>query len=109
MIDLYQRKALQKIINSDIIKDIYPVIDNIEVHYFETPSNFFTDELRLNIYLNDPEANKINLYDKFQFDYHWLIDHHIRKLLPYFSIDNDNTAIRYRIYDTNFDIIEKNY
>jgi hypothetical protein len=62
----------------------------------------------LNIYLNNPEANKENLWDKFDFDEHYLVDHHVRNLLPYLSIDNDKTSIRFRVYDTNFDVIITN-
>jgi hypothetical protein len=108
MIDINQRKSLQKLLNSDIIKNIYPVIGNIDVHYFESQSSITSDWLILDIYLNDPEVNKDNYWDKFQLDQYYLIDHHIRKLLPYIGINNDNTGFRYRMYDTDFNIIERN-
>jgi hypothetical protein len=108
MIDINQRKSLQKLINSDIIKNIYPVIGNIDVHYYESEVGVIRDYLILDIYLNNPEANKDNMWDEFQLDEHYLIDHHIRKLLPYIGIDNEKTGIRYRIYDTDYNKIKYN-
>jgi hypothetical protein len=108
MIDINQRKSLQKLINSDIIKNIYPVIGDIDVHYYESEHSVIRDYLILDIYLNNPEANKDNMWDEFQLDEHYLIDHHIRKLLPYIGIDNEKTGIRYRIYDTDYNKIKDN-
>lgn len=108
MIDINQRKSLQKLINSDIIKNIYPVIGNIDVHYYESESSIIRDYLILDIYLNNPDANKDNMWDEFKLDQHYLIDHHIRKLLPYIGIDNNQTGFRYRIYDTDFNIVDRN-
>lgn len=110
MIDKSQIRGLEKLLNSDIIKNIYPIIGNISVEYFENELGFlnFSDKIILNIYLNDPSANNHNLWDEFQLDQHYLIDHHIRNLLPYINIDNEKTIIRYRIYNTEFDIISRN-
>jgi hypothetical protein len=108
MIDDSQIRGLEKLLNSDIIKNIYPVIDKIEVHNSDNPFEYLENTLHLNIYLNNPEANKENLWDKFNFDEHYLVDHHVRNLLPYLSIDNDKTSIRFRVYDANFDVIITN-
>ena len=108
MIDINQRKSLQKLINSDIIKNIYPVIGNIDVHYDEREHWMINDYLIFDIYLNNPKANEQNLWDEFQLDQDYLIDHHIRKLLPYIGIDNEKTGIRYRVYDTDLNVIDRN-
>jgi hypothetical protein len=108
MIDINQRKSLQKLLNSDIIKNIYPVIGNIDVDYYENEMSVINDWIILDIYLNDPEANRDNYWGKFQLDQYYLIDHHIRKLLPYIGINNDNVGFRYRIYDTDLNVIERN-
>jgi hypothetical protein len=105
MINDSQIKGLGKLVNSDVIGNIYPIVGEIEVSY-STLENL--DVLHLDIYLNDSEANEENLWDKFQFDHHWLIDHHIRKLLPYLGINNDITLIRYTIYNTDFEMLETN-
>jgi hypothetical protein len=101
-------RGLEKLLNSSIIKNVYPVVGEIEVHNSENPFEVLENTLHLNIYLNDPEADKDNLWDKFNFDEHYLVDHHVRNLLPYLGIDNDKTSIRFSIYDTNFDLIKTN-
>lgn len=109
MIDKGQIKGLEKLVNSGIIKNIYPVIGNINVNYYERKHSWMINNyLIFDIYLNDPKANEENLWDEFKLDQHYLIDHHIRKLLPYIGIDNEKTGIRYRIYDTDFNIIDSN-
>ena len=108
MINDSQIKGLKKLLNSNIIKSIYPVIDEIEVHNSNKPLDVLEDTLHLNIYLNQP----IEYGDVFgnipQFDEHWMVDHHIRKLLPYLGIDNDKTSIRFSVYDANMDMIKTN-
>ena len=108
MIDSTQIRGLEKLLNSSLIKNIYPVVGEIEVHNSDNPFDFLDGTLHLNIYLNDPEATKDNLWDKFNFDEYYLVDHHVRNLLPYLGIDNDKTSIRFTIYDTNFDMIKTN-
>ena len=108
MIENTQIKGLEKLLNSDVIKNIYPIVDKIEVHNSNKPLDVLEDTLHLNIYLNQP----IEYGDVFgnipQFDEHWMVDHHVRRLLPYLGIDNDKTSIRFSVYDTNFDMIKTN-
>lgn len=108
MIDINQRKSLQKLINSPVIKDIYPIIEHIDIHYREFPFHYISEFLIFDIYLNDPRATKQNLWDEFQLDYHYLIDHYVRNLLPYVGIDKQKVGFRFRIYDTNHNIIDRN-
>jgi hypothetical protein len=108
MIDDAQIKGLEKLVNSDIIKNIYPIIDKIEVYNTYLPFDYIDNTIHLDIYLNNPEVNKSNLWDKFKFDEYYLIDHHIRNLLPYIGIDNNKTSLRFSVYDTNFDKIVSN-
>jgi hypothetical protein len=108
MITDSQIKGLKKLLNSDVIKNIYPIVDKIEVHNSNKPLDVLEDTLHLNIYLNQP----IEYGDVFgnipQFDEHWMVDHHVRRLLPYLGIDNDKTLIRFSVYDTNMDMIKTN-
>lgn len=108
MIENTQIKGLEKLLNSDVIKNIYPIVDKIEVHNSNKPLDVLEDTLHLNIYLNKPIEHGDDLWDKFNFDEYWMVDHHIRKLLPYLGIDNDKTSIRFSVYDTNFDMIKTN-
>ena len=108
MIEKLQIKGLEKLLNSDVIKNIYPIVDKIEVHNSNKPLDVLEDTLHLNIYLNQP----IEYGDVFgnipQFDEHWMVDHHVRRLLPYLGIDNDKTLIRFSVFNTNMDIIKTN-
>jgi hypothetical protein len=108
MINDSQIKGLEKLINSDVIKGIYPIISEIEVHNTENPFDYLDGTLHLNIYLKEPIEHGDDLWDKYQFDEHWMVDHHIRKLLPYLGIDNNKTSIRFNIYDANIDMIKTN-
>ena len=110
MIENTQIKGLEKLLNSDVIKNIYPIVDKIEVHNSNKPLDVLEDTLHLNIYLNQP----IEYGDVFgnipQFDEHWMVDHHVRRLLPYLGIDNDKTLIRFSVFNTNMDMIKtKNF
>ena len=108
MIENTQIKGLEKLLNSDVIKNIYPIDDKIEVHNSNKPLDVLEDTLHLNIYLNQP----IEYGDVFgnipQFDEHWMVDHHVRRLLPYLGIDNDKTLIRFSVFNTNMDMIKTN-
>lgn len=89
MIETYKIKGLNKLINSSIIKEIYPMVDNIVIRYEDTSSTKFwsdIDRIDVEIFLNDELINNENMYD-YDFDPHYLIDHHIKKYLPYFDID----------------------
>lgn len=72
--------GLSKFLSGNIIKSIYPMIDEIEA--FEiTDANFIV----FRVYLNDREINSDNMYKK-GLDPHYLMDYHITKYLPYFGI-----------------------
>ena len=73
-------KSLTKFLNNSGIKKIYPMIDNIEVYDVD-----MIDRIILRIHVNDPEMTYDNMYQK-GLDPHYLIDYHIDKFLPYFSI-----------------------
>ena len=52
MINDSQIKGLEKLVNSDVIKSIYPIVGEIEVHNSDNPFDVLEDTLHLNIYLN---------------------------------------------------------
>jgi hypothetical protein len=108
MIENTQIKGLEKLLNSDVIKNIYPIVGEIEVHNSDNPFDVLENTLHLNIYLNEPIEHGDDLWDKFNFDEYWMVDHHVRRLLPYLGIDNDKTSIRFSVYDTNMDMIKTN-
>ena len=74
MIEKSQIKGLEKLLNSDVIKNIYPIVSGIEVHNSENSIVNLEDTLHLNIYLNiylNEPKEEDDLWDKFNFDEHW--------------------------------------
>ena len=71
MIKDFQIKGLEKLINSSAIKDIYPMVDHIEINHDE---DFITQRgnrrIDVDIFLNDPTITKENMYDR-EFDPHY--------------------------------------
>jgi hypothetical protein len=78
--DVKLEKGLTKLLNSEIFKNIYPMIDNIEVYDLK-PVN----STHLVIRVNDPEMTKDNMYER-GMDPHYLIDRHLASFLPYYGV-----------------------
>ena len=91
-------RALSKYANSDIIKSIYPMIDRIEVVHIWDNKHFTGYNLDVEIYLNDPDINKNNMYTK-KFDPHYLVSHHLKQFSKYLGVD---------IHDIGFDVYNAN-
>jgi hypothetical protein len=92
-------KILNKLINSPLIKDIYPMIDNVESKVIwdgDEDHPFY--RIKLNFILNDPTINDENLYVK-GFDPHYLIDYYLMDLLKMAGI-NRNTGTIENIFFT---------
>lgn len=80
----YINKSLSKFFNQSTIKDIYPMVDHIDV--YELDHHFI-----LRIYVNDPEMDEDNMYDK-ELDPHYLVDYHFKKFLPYVGMDSKKST-----------------
>lgn len=84
-IEKYKNKSLTKFLNSSEIGkeilEIYPMISKIDVYDFEE----LIGSIILRIYVNDSEMTEKNMYER-GLDPHYLIDYHLVKYLPYFSI-----------------------
>ena len=81
-------KGFEKLINSDIIKNIYPMIDHIDVKDFTWNLNGANSGylIRLDIVVDSPDMTEDNMYD-FEFDPHYLVDKYIKDFSKYLSID----------------------
>ena len=81
-------KVFEKLINSDIIKNIYPMIDHIDVKDFTWNLNGANSGylIRLDIVVDSPDMTEDNMYD-FEFDPHYLVDKYIKDFSKYLSID----------------------
>jgi hypothetical protein len=79
----YINKLITKSFNQSNVKDIYPMVDHIDVYELED-----INYLILRIYVNDPEMDEKNMYDN-DFDPHYLVDYHFRKFLPYIGVEGN--------------------
>jgi hypothetical protein len=101
-------KGLEKLINSDLIKKVYPMVDHITVDIYKNPFNVFAKNdtvLNFEIYLNNPDIIEKNIYES-GLDPHYLVDYHIKNLLPYIGLD-EITALNFVVYGTDGEIISK--
>ena len=84
----FEIKGLEKLINSSVIKDIYPMVDHLEIRHDE---DFITQRgnrrIDVDIFLNDPTITKENMYDR-ELDPHYLVEYHIKSYFPYFDLKN---------------------
>lgn len=79
-------KVLDKLMNSDIIKTVYPIIDKIETIVEDDGDD--TDpfyKIVVKIYLNDDSITENNMYKK-GLDPHYLIDIYMIDLLKLVSV-----------------------
>ena len=89
MIKDFQIKGLEKLANSGIIKQIYPMVDHIEIKYEDTGASGFGidfDRIDVDIFLNDPNITSENMYDM-ELDPHYLVEKYLKEYFPYFDID----------------------
>ena len=87
-------KGFEKLINSDVIKNIYPMIDHIDITSVDEHPLYAGYIIFIKIYLNDPSINEDNMFE-LNFDPHWLTEHHIKQFSKYLGIDlvNINFAV----------------
>lgn len=107
-IDNYQIRAIDKLVNSGIIHNIYPMIDTIDVVVNNENIAFgkLYPMIELIIKLNDPEINFKNIWET-DFDPYYLVDKYLRELLPYIGINNNTTLVSFKAYSPNGELVIK--
>ena len=81
-------KILNKILNSEYIKNLYPVIDRIETRVlWDGDEEIPFYDIDLKIYVNDPDMEISTMYEK-GLDPHYLIDEHMIFLLRFYDISS---------------------
>ena len=98
------RSALGKLINSDAIKNIYPMVDHIDISnmslYSKNGKPYYV--MTLDIVVNDSLMTKENMFDS-DFDPHWMVDKYIVDLSKYLSINFRN--IFFTVHNLEGDLI----
>jgi hypothetical protein len=98
------KDAYLKLINSDIIKNVYPMVDHIDIVEFKKLPNLSTIyDLSVNIFVDDIDMTIENMYDS-NFDPHWLTDHYLKNIAKYLGLSI--RIIRFNLYDTNGRLIK---
>jgi hypothetical protein len=54
-------RAYSKLINSPVIKSIYPMLDHIDIVEFNKNPMFQGYDMNINIFINDPEIKSNNI------------------------------------------------
>lgn len=86
MISDFQIKGLEKLANSGIIKNIYPMVDRIEIRNGNIVTQRGNTLLNIDIFLNDESITSENMYEM-ELDPHYLIEKHLKQYFPYFDVD----------------------
>ena len=93
-------KLLSKMVNSEIIKNIYPAVDHIVIGLYKNPFHVYAknaDVLEFEIYLNNPDiVDEDSMYENYV-DPHYMVDYHIKKLLSYVGLE-DIEALSFVVY-----------
>lgn len=101
MIEDYQASALEKIVNSDLIRKIYPMVTDIKVLVPGNDINLIV----LRIHVDDPEMTEENMYKR-GLDPHYLTDHHFYNYFSYLDIPKD-TKIGHVVIGPTQEIISR--
>lgn len=88
--------GFKKLINSDVIKKVYPMVDHIDITNirYVNSSSHPGYMISFDIVVDSPEMTHDNMFD-FDFDPYYLVDHYLVNLSSYFGID---------IYMTTFSV-----
>jgi hypothetical protein len=102
MIEKFKIKGLEKLANTGVIKDIYPMVDRVDIRNEDPKIDGRYDRLEVDIHVNDETMTKEDMYYS-DFDPHYLVDYHLKQYFPYFDIDN--TIVDFIVWGPNGEII----
>jgi hypothetical protein len=94
--------AYSKLINSDILKSIYPMLDHIDIVRVKDNPNFKGYDMSVDIFLNDPTIDKNNMYNM-NFDPHYLVEKHLKDLSKYLGLDF--YKITFKLYSPDAELL----
>ena len=95
-------EILDKLLNSNLIKRIYPMIDHIKTRVVwdgDTEIPFY--DVMLKIYVNDEDMTTFNMYEK-GLDPHYLVDEYMVDLLKMVNVSRrDLNQVYIRVLGPN--------
>ena len=79
-------KILDKLLNSDLIKSVYPMVDHIKTRVvWDGDTEFPFYDVVVRIYVNDEDMTTFNMYEK-GLDPHYLIDFYMMDLIKMVNV-----------------------
>lgn len=95
-------KLLDKLLNSDYIKKMYPMVDNIKTRVvWDGDTEFPFYDVMLKIYVNDEDMTTFNMYEK-GLDPHYLVDEYMMDLLKFAEVSRrDISQVYIRVIGPN--------
>lgn len=86
--------SLEKFLNSSFIKNIYPMVERIEITDLDEENG----TMKYDVYLDTSDIEYKTMYEN-NFDPHYLNDHHVKEAINFFSM---------KIPFRSFDVYKKN-
>jgi hypothetical protein len=95
-------KLLDKLLNSDYIKKVYPMIDNIKTRVvWDGDEEYPFYDIMIKIYVNDEDMTTFNMFEK-GLDPHYLIDSYMVDLLKFVEVSRrDLNQVYIRVLGPN--------
>ena len=95
-------KLLDKLLNSDLIKQVYPMIDNIKTRVlWDGDEELPFYDIAVKIYVNDEDMTTFNMFEK-GLDPHYLIDFYMVDLLKFVNVSRrDLNQVYIRVVGPN--------
>ena len=95
-------KLLDKLLNSDYIKKVYPMVDNIKTKVvWDGDEKYPFYDISVKIYVNDEDMTAFNMFEK-GLDPYYLIEYHMMDLLKFVDVSKrDITQVYIRVIGPN--------
>jgi hypothetical protein len=95
-------KLLDKLLNSDLIKQVYPMIDHIKTRViWDGDEEYPFYDISVRIHVNDEDMTTFNMYEK-GLDPHYLIDFYMIDLLKFVNVSRrDLNQVYIRVIGPN--------
>ena len=95
-------KLLDKLLNSDLIKQAYPMVDNIKTRVlWDGDEELPFYDIAVKIYVNDEDMTTFNMFEK-GLDPHYLIDFYMVDLLKFVNVSRrDLNQVYIRVVGPN--------
>ena len=111
MLSGQELKSLNKLVNSSVLRRIYPMVDRVDISYTGdgTIRGIQVYKYKVAVYLNDDSITTENMYDK-KFDPFFLLFHYISgEFLYYLGIPQGNNQFYIEVYSPDGSLVLSDY